>query len=212
MTQLFRRRAEKVILDIGCGRNPWMLRSRAEGFAKCIGIDPEVEPLCDGNITLMKGSAYALPLADNSVDVVTSVNVLEHLEHPRKAFAECKRVLRPNGLLLLITPNKLFPPLFAAQSIPHQLRQKLLKMLLGRDEDTVYPAYYRANTSRTLRKMLISTGFSVLSTEHVSEQPIYFEFSATCYCLWTLFDRFCLRHKPFWRLRHYIVCKGALAS
>ena len=47
----------------------------------------------------------ALPLADNSVDVVTAVSLIEHLRSPRMMLAETLRVLKPGGAMILVTPN-----------------------------------------------------------------------------------------------------------
>jgi len=47
-----------------------------------------------------------LPLANASVDVVTSFHSLEHWHHsPKRLFGEITRVLRPGGFLILATPN-----------------------------------------------------------------------------------------------------------
>ncbi len=47
-----------------------------------------------------------LPLPDSSLDVVTCLAVLEHFHHsPKKVFAEMRRVLKPGGRIVLLTPN-----------------------------------------------------------------------------------------------------------
>ena len=50
------------------------------------------------------GNAYALPIRDASVDSVYCEAVLEHLEYPDTAVAEMRRVLRPGGQVLAVTP------------------------------------------------------------------------------------------------------------
>jgi len=47
-----------------------------------------------------------LPLADQSADVVTCIHCLEHWHHsPKPVFQEIRRILKPKGYLLLVTPN-----------------------------------------------------------------------------------------------------------
>jgi SAM-dependent methyltransferase len=53
------------------------------------------------------GNLANLPLADGSVDVVVNFQVIEHLWDQGQFVAECARVLRPGGLLLMSTPNRI---------------------------------------------------------------------------------------------------------
>jgi SAM-dependent methyltransferase len=55
----------------------------------------------------IRANLAALPLADASVAAVTSFQVIEHLWTPWEFLAECARVLRPGGLLVVTTPNRL---------------------------------------------------------------------------------------------------------
>ena len=55
----------------------------------------------------MRGNLAALPLAESTVDVVANLQVIEHLWDQEGFLAECRRVLRPGGRLLLTTPNRL---------------------------------------------------------------------------------------------------------
>ncbi|GAA2082163.1 class I SAM-dependent methyltransferase [Aeromicrobium halocynthiae] len=63
------------------------------------------------DVPVVRGNLVALPLADRSVDAVVSLQTVEHLWDQPTFVAECVRVLRPGGLLVISTPNTLtFPP------------------------------------------------------------------------------------------------------
>jgi SAM-dependent methyltransferase len=53
---------------------------------------------------LLQGDACALPLADASVDVVVSANLLEHVPEDERALAEMRRVLRPGARAVIVVP------------------------------------------------------------------------------------------------------------
>jgi len=99
-----------TILDIACGTGYGigLLRSKAK-FVTGVDIDPvtaiEAKAECGENGAVLLGNGLGLPFADDSFDVVTSFETLEHL-HDRKEFlAELRRVLRPGGVMVLSTPN-----------------------------------------------------------------------------------------------------------
>src|SRR5207302_4567639 len=53
---------------------------------------------------LLQADACALPLADASVDVAVSANLLEHVPDDRRALAESFRILRPGGRAVIVVP------------------------------------------------------------------------------------------------------------
>jgi SAM-dependent methyltransferase len=58
-------------------------------------------------LAAVRGNLAALPVAGGSIDTVVSLQVIEHVwDHPQ-FLTECSRVLRPGGLLMLSTPNRL---------------------------------------------------------------------------------------------------------
>jgi len=59
------------------------------------------------NLRFVTGSATEIPLTDGSVDVIISFETIEHLENHDGMMAEIRRVLRPNGCLMMSSPNKL---------------------------------------------------------------------------------------------------------
>jgi SAM-dependent methyltransferase len=58
-------------------------------------------------VEVQHGNLAELPLADAAVDVVVNFQVIEHLWDQAQFVAECRRVLRPGGLLLVSTPNRI---------------------------------------------------------------------------------------------------------
>ncbi|MCV7251553.1 class I SAM-dependent methyltransferase [Mycobacterium hackensackense] len=59
------------------------------------------------HVQMHLGNLANLPLADASVDVVVNFQVIEHLWDQGQFVAECLRVLRPGGVLLMSTPNRI---------------------------------------------------------------------------------------------------------
>ena len=58
-------------------------------------------------VKVIAGNLAELPLPDASVDVVVNFQVIEHLWNQPQFVAECRRVLRPAGVLLMSTPNRI---------------------------------------------------------------------------------------------------------
>jgi len=104
--------ASPRLLDIGCGTgaNLPMLRDFV-GDGRVVGAD--FSPLAlqfaqrhpaSHNVLLLRADGLKLPFADDSFDIVTMLDVLEHLEDDCLALQEVRRVLRPGGALVWSVP------------------------------------------------------------------------------------------------------------
>ena len=104
----------KCVLDLasGEGYGSYHLSKVAESV---IGVDIDAEAVSHAqrtyssksNLYYHVGSCSAIPLPDNSIDVVTSFETIEHHNEHEEMMIEIKRVLKPNGLLIISSPNKL---------------------------------------------------------------------------------------------------------
>ena len=95
-----------TILDLGCGPGG-NIKLLAE-FGEVTGLDVSEEALRFARkynfAKLILGDGKNLPFRDNSYDLVTSLDVLEHLHDDQKAIKEVFRVLRPGGFFLISVP------------------------------------------------------------------------------------------------------------
>lgn len=103
---------DKVVLDIasGEGYGSFLLSKVAE---KVTGIDISEEAILHAkskylaeNLYFIVGSVIAIPVPDKSIDLVVSFETLEHIAEHEMMILEILRVLKPNGLLIISTPDK----------------------------------------------------------------------------------------------------------
>ena len=102
------------VLDCACGTGYGVRLLREQGLAaQVIGVD--IAPASIdyawqhhgvGSVVYLCASADRLPLADGSVDVLTSFETIEHVPDDHALIEEFYRVLRPNGQLIVSTPNQ----------------------------------------------------------------------------------------------------------
>jgi len=97
------------VLDIGSSHGTLhkeiMKKTNLHVFAlDVVTINEKGEPVCYPNFK--QGMAEENPYKDNVFDCVVMGEMLEHAKDPIKALQEAHRVLKPKGLLLISTPNK----------------------------------------------------------------------------------------------------------
>jgi len=103
----------KSVLDIasGEGYGAALLATRAS-FVTGVDIDPAAvlsarQTYRNPNLSFAAGACDAIPLPDASVDAITSFETIEHHDKHEEMLREFKRVLKPGGVLIISSPNKL---------------------------------------------------------------------------------------------------------
>jgi ubiquinone/menaquinone biosynthesis C-methylase UbiE len=113
------------VLDVGCG-DAGVPIAFAEAGARAAGIEPHPPSVQRGrvrveehgvDVDLRQGVAEDLPYPDGSFDLVILDNVLEHVGDQDRTLAEIRRVLRPDGMLYMVTPKPL--ALYSLWNDPH---------------------------------------------------------------------------------------------
>lgn len=102
--------ADREVLEAGFGEG-YGANLLAGVARRVIGVDYDESAVAHVRARYPKvqahhGNLAELPLADASVDVVVNFQVIEHLWDQSQFVAECLRVLRPGGTLLMSTPNR----------------------------------------------------------------------------------------------------------
>ncbi len=135
---------EKTWVDIGCGNNA-DVEEKKELVKLAVGTDLyKHDKLIKENFLLSKGDS--LPFKSGSVDVISLRFVIEHIENPAELFTELKRVLRPDGIVVILTTNFWSPIIFLPKIIPYQLRKFIMKLLFEVYEEDIFPTYHRFNS------------------------------------------------------------------
>lgn len=96
----------KVYVDVACGSGQ-MTYLLAPHFEKSIGLDKSEEQISQttslgSNLEFLAGSAFCLPVADSSVDLVTVAEALHWLVPHKDFFKEVERVLKPGGVFVTV--------------------------------------------------------------------------------------------------------------
>ena len=129
------------VLDVGCGTGTMLTHLARYGETQGVDIDAEAVGYChDRGLThVSQSAADKLPFDDETFDLVTALDVIEHIDDDLAALREIRRVLRPEGRLLMTVPAYRF--------------------LWGRQDDI--NLHKRRYVAGELRGRLQSAGFTV---------------------------------------------------
>jgi SAM-dependent methyltransferase len=143
--RLSQRGVDREVLEAGCGEG-YGAELIADVATRVIGLDYDEQTVAHvraryPRIDVRHGNLAELPLPAGAVDVVVNFQVIEHLWDQGQFVAECHRVLRPGGVLLMSTPNRItFSP--------------------GRDTP-LNPFHTRELNASELTELLVDAGFTL---------------------------------------------------
>jgi len=99
------------LLEVGCGPGylisfleKWFPKISITGFEYDQRLIEEAKERVQ-RISFIQGNAEELPFSDCQFDVIVSLHLIEHLYNPEKMLQEVHRVLKPNGIFIVATPN-----------------------------------------------------------------------------------------------------------
>ena len=93
------------ILDVGCGTGANLEMLSRFGRAEGVDVSDEALEFCRSKgLRVHKGLAEDLPFADEEFDLVTGLDVVEHLDDDVAGLREMRRVLKPGGRIMVFVP------------------------------------------------------------------------------------------------------------
>lgn len=101
------RPAAKTLLDVGAGLGGFCLQSQRAGF-EAEGVEPSAWAVAQGQtngVTLHHGYFPDALSVNKKFDVITVLDVIEHVGRPVELLDACRKHLNPRGLLVVITPD-----------------------------------------------------------------------------------------------------------
>ncbi len=186
------------VLEIGCGRSEFMIDAYTQA-GEVIGLDPDAAAIEANKVVNTKiiGTFDQLELREEeSVDIVVSSWVMEHIDDPDFMFRHLVRVLKKGGYFISITPNKYSIVTTISRLIPNIFHKKIVKLVWGRDEQDTYPVYYKLNDGVSIRNYSSKYGFDIIDLKFLSD-PSYYVFSLKLLDLVVNLHRKLIREKNF---------------
>lgn len=210
--RFFERQVESLItpqtqclLDAGCGRGVPVLRKYLGRVPRLVGVElVEFSDVPAGIETYNTDLAH-MPLADQSVDLIISRSVFEHLVDPDAVYAEMARVLRPGGRIVFLTANMWDYGTLAARLVPNRLHAKVVKAVEGRAEEDTFPTAYKTNTRAAVQRLSKASGLEVASFEYLSQYPNYLMFNAVAFMIGVAYEQLISRFEALRFLRGWIL-------
>jgi 2-polyprenyl-3-methyl-5-hydroxy-6-metoxy-1,4-benzoquinol methylase len=141
-----------AVLDIGCGRGEFL--GRLPASMRRSGIDTlPPDQIVPGIEYVQSDVAQGLPWNDAQFDAVFAGEIIEHLLDTMAFLKECRRVLRPMGVLVLTTPNLAY-----WRNLLQWMRKQQFFFVDHRAGETGHVRYF---APRTLEAVLVEAGFSI---------------------------------------------------
>lgn len=116
-----------VVLELGCGEG-WVAKWMADRGVKVVGFDinpPRMRPAERDDVLLVAAEVERIPVASESVDLIVSVGVLEHLPDRPTAMAELSRTLKPGAKMVHYVPGSASKVLQLGGYVPWLVRKEV---------------------------------------------------------------------------------------
>ncbi len=165
------------VLDLGCGNGSLSHLIAQQGY-DVVGVEESESGIKFARLSFpecqfIQASIYNLPYSEleNSVDIVISTEVIEHLFYPRELLKAARKCLKPNGSLILTTPY-------------HGYLKNLVMALSGKMDRHFDPlwdgGHIKFFSVKTLTNLMLSEGYKNMTFKFAGRFPYLWKSMLCC--------------------------------
>jgi SAM-dependent methyltransferase len=197
-----------AILDVGSGRRPALNAAQRREHGRYTGLDiskAELELAPPGSYDdyVVADVTKPVPALEASFDLVISWQVFEHVRPLDRAVANLQAYLRPDGHLVALFSGRFSAFGILNGLIPARVGVMLMRTLLRRDPESVFPAYYDRCYASALESLL--AGFSSVDVTPIFQGGSYFNFALPLRRVYLTFEDWVERTGRNDLATHYLV-------
>jgi ubiquinone/menaquinone biosynthesis C-methylase UbiE len=162
------------VLDCGCGEGSYVFELARRG-ARAFGVEYQAEKVNafhrrhPGDERVAQGDVERLPFPDRNFDIVLMNETIEHFPDDRAALRSAHRVLRADGALVVLAPNRWYP--FESHGVYSKRSGRMLSPAIPgipyvpeRAGRRIFRYWARNYWPRELRARIESEGFEIVQT------------------------------------------------
>lgn len=196
------------ILDVGSGRKPALAPERRPEGCFYAGLDlsrAELQSAPEGSYDAMIEGDATRPLSQlhDRFDLILSWQVLEHVKPLDAALEHLRSYLRPGGRMVAQLSGGFSVFGLINRAIPPPVAVWTLRNLIGRDPETVFPAYYDRCYYKPLVEML--EPWSRAEVYPLFRGAIYFRFSHAIQAAYLVYENWAVRGERRNSATHYLL-------
>jgi SAM-dependent methyltransferase len=195
VADLLNSRRGQIVLDVGGGKECPFLQDVDEPAAHLIIAfdcsEKELKHNVVDNRVVGDAAMKGLPFRNQSVDLIVSRSVVEHIRDNGTFFENCAQALRPGGTMIHVFPGRFAPFALANRILPNRLSRRLLDYFLPEwvDRDTCgFVAFYDRCHYSAMQDLIRRHGFESARYVFAYYQGIYYTSVFPIYCLMLAYD------------------------
>lgn len=149
------------LLDVGCGNGTYLNRMQSLGW-EVAGVEPDLEAATVAQrqygLKVFVGTLEQAHFPPESFDAITMGHVIEHVPDPLSLLQECYRILKPEGKLIMMTPN--------CESLGHKIFKSSWRPLEP-------PRHFYLFSLQTMGELIQRTDFDTKILRTVSNSAVW---------------------------------------
>lgn len=189
-------------LDIGGGHdlfpeNPRLAGRLVKRSALTVAVDPSDNVNRNRDVHQAVQSRIEDFETPERFDLATLRMVAEHVVDPGAVVAALARLLKPGGLVVVLTVNNRSPLTLVSRLTPFRWHHPLKRLAWGGEEEDTFPVAYRMNTRKALESFFRQGGFREVAFEYLDDLSMFGRLKALNYLelgVWSVLRRLGCRY------------------